>query len=230
MAGYRTVLLDADDTLLDFGRAERAAVVAALRAFGADPDEGMIRKYSEINRDVWARLERGEITKQALRTERFAAFCAYYGIEADVPALAACYLESLSRQGFLLDGALAFCRELASHCRLYIITNGIAQVQHGRLDSSPVRPYVKDLFISDELGAEKPHKAFFDEVRRRVPDFDAATTLVVGDSLSSDMAGGIAAGLDTCWYNPYGKKKPAEMPITYVAARYEDILRVACGQ
>lgn len=221
---YRTLLLDADNTLMDFARSEREALIAALREVDICASEAMIRGYSEINDAVWKRLERGEISKTALRTERFYTFCRQYGLNTDPEALAAEYLKSLATQSFLLEGVEGVCRVLSRHCRLYIITNGIAQVQHGRLDRSPIRPLLSDIFISDELGAEKPHREFFDRVAARIPDFEPASTLVVGDSLTSDMAGGIGAGLDTCWLNPAGKCLPADMPVTYVISRLEELL------
>ena len=227
---YQTILFDADQTLLDFHRSEREALVAALRQCGVAADEDMIQTYSEINLATWKRLERGEITKTQLRTVRFADFIARYHLSMDVELLAERYLTALAAQSFLLGNALEVCRALAEHCRLYIITNGIASVQHGRFDHSPLAPYFEGCFISDEIGAEKPHKAFFDRVRERIPHFNAETTLVVGDSLTSDMAGGIAAGLDTCWFDPAGKEIPEGMPITYHVTRLEEVIPLVLGR
>lgn len=230
MARYSTVLFDADQTLLDFKRSERAALIDALASMGVTPSEDMICGYSEINSATWKKLERGEITKNQLRTVRFRSFCQAYGLSLDVPLLADRYLDSLATQSFLMDGALEVCRTLAEYCRLYIITNGIAAVQHGRFDPSPLRPLFLDTFISDELGAEKPSPEFFKRVFARIPDFDPRTTLVVGDSLTSDMAGGIAVGLDTCWLNPSDKPKPADMPITYIIEKLEDVIPLVLGR
>lgn len=229
MPRYRTVLFDADQTLLDFKRSESAALCEALAAMGVVADVDMLKKYSEINGATWKRLERGEITKKELRTVRFAEFCDFYHLSLDVEKLAERYLASLASKSFLMDGALEVCRTLASSCRLYIITNGIASVQHGRLDPSPIRPYFQALFISDELGVEKPDKAFFEKVTAKIPDFDPADTLVVGDSLSSDIRGGICAGLDTCWLNPNGLEAPCDMKITYTVTRLEDVIPLILG-
>ena len=229
MARYRTVLFDADNTLLDFLRSEREALTDMLIEMGVTPDEQMIVTYSAINEAVWKRLERGEITKSELRVTRFVEFCRQFGLSIDVTKMADVYLRALSTKRFLMDGALEVCRTLAAHCRLYVITNGIAAVQHGRFDSSPLAPLFCDTFISDELGCEKPAKAYFDKVAARIPAFDPATTLVVGDSLTSDMAGGINAGLDTCWFNPKGKALPADLPVTYTVARLEDVIPLVLG-
>jgi len=228
-ARYQTILFDADQTLLDFHRSEREALISALTQMRIQPSEEMIQKYSEINLFTWKRLEKGEITKKELRTVRFADFCAYYELELDIEKLADQYLTSLATQGFLLGNALKVCQTLAAVCRLYIITNGIAAVQHGRFDRLPLKPYFQNIFISDEIGAEKPSKAFFDSVKAQIPQFDPATTLVVGDSLTSDIAGGIAAGLDTCWLNAAGKASPSDLPITYTIKKLEEVIPLVLG-
>ena len=230
MMRYDTILIDADETLFDFEKAERNALCEALFAAGITPTEALICAYSEINQATWKRLERGEITKEALRTERFDVFCKKFGFDADVFTLSEDYLAKLAEQSFLFEGAEEVCKALkAGFCRLYIVTNGIASVQHGRMMRSPIRSLVQDVFISEEMGAEKPSRVFFDEVARRIVGFEPERTLVVGDSLTSDMAGGINAGLDTCWYNPKGKEKPADMPITYVIESLSELVPLVLG-
>ncbi len=229
MARYSTILFDADDTLLDFGRSEREAILDAIRYMGITPNEEMAHVYSEINNTAWKRLERGEITKAQLRTWRFSEFCDRYGFELDVETFAGAYTTFLSQKSYLMDGALDVCRALAPHCSLYIITNGMAVVQHGRFDPSPLRPLFCDVFISENMGAEKPSTAFFDTVAAHIPDFDPRDTLVVGDSLTSDIRGGIAAGLDVCWFNRKGAMAPEDMKITYTVEALSDIVPLVLG-
>ena len=224
MTKYEFLLLDADETLFDFPRAEREALCDALRAAGIEPNEEMITTYSTINDGFWKMLERGEIDKTALRVARFDTFCRHYGFSVDVARLAVGYTDALTTKGHLIEGALAVCRALAAHCKLYIITNGIATVQRGRFALSPLRGLITDLFISEEIGAEKPHVAYFDAVAAKIPGFDRKKALVVGDSLSSDMRGGINAGIDTCWYNPKNKVAPADLPITYTVRTLEELI------
>ena len=229
MARYHTILFDADNTLLDFFASEHEALSDALRLFGIDPTKEVIQTYSRINAETWKRLERGEITKDQLRVLRFEDFCKYYGFEIDVQGLASVYTELLANKIFLMDGALETCRALCESCRLYVITNGMASVQHGRFDPSPLAPLFQASFISDEIGIEKPQQGFFDHVKRNIPDFCAADTLVVGDSLTSDIAGGIAAGLDTCWFNPDKKDAPEGMPITYTIHELKELIPLVLG-
>lgn len=229
MAKYEFLLLDADETLFDFPRAEREAIKDALAKWNITANEEMISKYSEINDRHWKMLERGEIGKSELRVARFAAFCTYYGLDVDVPSLAIAYTDALATKGYLLPCALEVCRALATQCKLYIITNGIASVQRGRLEPSPLREFIEELFISEELGAEKPHAAYFDAVAAKIPHFDRQKALVVGDSLSSDMRGGVNAGIDTCWFNPQGKPAPADLSITYTISTLKELIPLVLG-
>lgn len=223
---YDTILLDADETLLDFPRSESEAVSDALRLFDITPTEELIAGYSRINRAIWKRLERGEITKAALRVVRFHEFCEQFALTADPERMAEYYLERLSQKAYLLDRSEELCQRLSAKYRLYIITNGIAFVQRGRMARLPITPFFKDIFISEEIGAEKPELLFFERIFEKIPQFSAEKALVVGDSLTSDMRGGIAAGLDTCWYNPKKLPIPEGMEITYTVNSHEALLRL----
>ncbi|MBR5601257.1 MAG: YjjG family noncanonical pyrimidine nucleotidase, partial [Clostridia bacterium] len=200
------------------------ALLEALQAMGISTTEDMVAAYSAINDALWKKLERGEIEKSALRVKRFVTFFEKYGICADANRMATAYTDLLSTKGHLMPDALEVCRALAAHCELYIITNGISSVQRGRFHPSPLRPFVKKLFISEELGFEKPRREYFDAVAAAIPNFAPERTLVIGDSLSSDIKGGIAAGLDTCWFNPDKKCAPEGLDITYTVARLKEIL------
>lgn len=229
MSRYRYVLFDADNTLFDFYRAEKSALCDALAVIGVRADEQIVAAYSKINDKMWKMLERGEITKTELRTKRFAEFCGYYGIETDIAALARSYTDFLATKTFLMKGAEKTCRALAPHCELYIITNGIKSVQIGRFTPSPLAPLFKNIFVSEELGFEKPRREYFEEVARRIPGFARESAIVIGDSLTSDIAGGIAFGVDTCWVNHTKKSAPVDMQITYTVSRLEDVVPLVLG-
>ena len=229
MARYTTVLFDADNTLLDFNRSEREALFDALAKMGVTPREEMLGVYSSINDSFWKKLERGEITKSALREARFVAFCEHFGLAVDTAALSLAYTDALATKSYLLEGAERTCLALAPYARLCIITNGLKSVQEGRFNVSPLKPLFSHVFISEEMGCEKPGRAYFDAVAAALEDFDPQKTLVVGDSLSSDIKGGIHAGLDTCWFNPAGAPVPDGMPITYVVRALEDVVPLVLG-
>ncbi len=227
---YRTLLLDADNTLFDFTRAEYEALTDCLRARGLPHDTTVTDRYHAINDEYWKRLERGEITRGGLKLARFIDLFNAFGFDSDPATMAKDYMQALSTKAFLLDGAHDFCAALHGHCRLYLITNGATQSQRGRLARSPITPLFEDVFISEEMGCAKPEKAYFDAVAAAIPHFDPADALVIGDSLSSDMQGGINAGLATCWFNPQGKPAPNGMKINYIVGGYDEILSIVSGK
>lgn len=225
---YKTLLFDADETLFDFARAEREAISDTLTALGVQPTDALILAYSRINDGMWKRLERGEITKAALKTERFAVYAMENELSLDAKTAADTYVQCLAKKPYLFAGVTALCEKLSKTHALYIITNGIGSVQRSRFALSGLAPYFRDLFISEEIGAEKPARAYFDAVARRIKDFSPKDTLVIGDSLSSDIKGGIAAGLATCWYNKKGIIPPADVKPDYTVSTLEALSALLC--
>lgn len=224
MPRYHTVLFDADNTLFDFSSAEREAIGDTLRLFGVAPSEEKIALYSRINEEHWKMLERGEITKETLKIARFSRFFAAMGITLDATDAEFAYQEFLSKRIDLIPGALDVCRALSKALRLYIVTNGIKHVQRNRFSSSLIKPYFIDIFISEEIGFEKPHKGFFDAVANKIEGFSQKHTVIVGDSLTSDIKGGIAAGIDTCWFDPKGRENGEAVPYTYRIEALEELV------
>ena len=221
--GYQYVLIDNDNTLMDFSAAEKAALRGTLTACGLPTDEDTLAAYHRINDSLWKALERGETTQARLKVERFADFFGALGYDGDPVAMARDYEAALGRQAHLLDGSLDLIRSLHGKCRLFIVTNGLAAVQKSRFGACPLAPYFEACFISEEMGCAKPAKQFFDRVAAAIEGFDPADALVIGDSLTSDIQGGINAGLDTCWYNPAAKPAPVGMPITYTVTTHAEI-------
>lgn len=197
---YSTLLFDADETLMDFRRAEQLALTDVLRRHNLPTDEQFLSVYHAINDSLWEQYNCGQIPKSEITSTRFVRLFAHFCVALDGVAFNERYLDCLSEHGDLLPGAKTLCETLyRAGFSMYIITNGIGRVQKSRFERSGLSPYFKDIFISEAIGVGKPHKAFFDHVLSAVPDSDPARTLVIGDSLSADIAGGCAAGLDTCW-------------------------------
>lgn len=224
MPRFETLLFDADNTLFDFSSAEKKAITQTMQCFDIVPDTALIVAYSRINDEMWHRLERGEITKAALRTARFEEFCRQFGFSCDASQMASTYLGALSAQTALIEGALDVCRTLSGACRLYIVTNGIKSVQTRRFSASLLKDYFSGVFISEEIGFEKPHRGYFEAVARQIENFIPQRTLLIGDSLSSDIKGGIDAGLPTCWFNPERKKAPEDLAIDFEIAALHELL------
>ena len=224
---YTTVLFDADGTLLDFSRSEDEAVRATMLFAGVQPDDEKVANYSRINDGLWKMLERGEIEKSVLLYRRFELFCEHYGyVGIDARAMAREYMEQLSQRGYLLDGARELLDALHGKVKMYIVTNGVEFIQRRRYAHSGLESYFDGLFISDELGFEKPDPRYFECVESKIENFSAKDTIVVGDSLTSDIKGGVEYGIDTCWLNPKGKEVPEGMDITYVIGDIRELLNV----
>ena len=225
MKPYAVYLLDADETLFDFRKAEKNALEKVFSAHGFPWDETVLAQYREINEALWRALERGETTKGRLQSQRFSQLFALLGIDADPVRIGGEeYPDALAEGNFLLEGALETCRELASRARLYLATNGITRVQKKRLQNSPLAPYISDIFVSEEAGAAKPNRAYFSYVLSQIGEPPKGDVLMVGDSLTSDMAGGWNAGIDTCWYNPENAPLPEVGSVTWQNRRLSQLL------
>jgi len=207
----RNILFDIDDTLLDFKLAERAAVSRAFVNAGLSPDEKMLRRYSEINDGQWAKLERGEISRAQVLISRFELLFAELGISADAQRIQNEYEYLLGIGHWFIDGAPELLEALFGKYRLYIVSNGTASVQEGRIKSAELARYFDGIFISEYIGFEKPTREFFECCFARIPNFEKRETVIVGDRLSSDILGGINAGISTVWFNPHGAAGSSEI-------------------
>lgn len=198
------LFLDLDDTILDFHKAERLAIAKTFRAFGLEPTDAVLDRYHVINRQHWEKLEKGEITRQQVLTGRFQVLFQEMGIPAEAEAVAKSYEHNLGIGHYFLPGAKEALDAILGKYRLFLASNGTASVQHSRLTSAGLYPYFEQVFVSQDLGANKPSKEFFDACAARIPGYRRENALMVGDSLSSDILGGKNAGMKTCWVNPAG--------------------------
>lgn len=212
---FDTLLLDLDDTILDFGWAEGIALRQTLEQVGVPATEAVCQRYSQINADCWKLLEQGKLTRSALMVRRFALLFQELGTSANADEAAAVYPERLSHGHRFLPGAKEALETLSQKYRLYLVSNGTAHVQAGRLDSSGIRPFFRDIFISQEVGVDKPDVEFFNRCFAQIGDVDNSRTLIVGDSLTSDILGGNRAGIATCWVNPRHLPRRADLRIDF---------------
>lgn len=222
---YTTLFLDLDNTLLDFSMAEAVSVRRVLSEHGLPFDDEAIRVYSKINRSWWERFENGEIPKDMIYEGRFIGFCEYYGKTADTKKMATQYTDYLGQSNYVIPGVfeiLDYLKEKGYY--LCATTNGLCTTQYSRIDGSGLAPYFDGVFVSEDAGSQKPDIEYFDYVISHIPEKDKSKILVVGDSPSSDILGGIKSGIDTCWYNPNGmesKYKP-----TYEIKTLEEIKEI----
>ena len=199
------LLLDLDDTILDFHKAERIALSKTFRDFGLEPREEVLELYHKINKWHWEQLELGIMTRDQVLVGRFDRLFQELGMEVDAAACMKRYEHNLSIGHYFLPGAEEAVKKLHEKYRLFLVSNGTATVQHGRLTSAGLYPYFEQVFISQNIGYNKPDKAYFDRCFERIPGFAPEKALMVGDSLTSDIKGGINAGLKTVWVNPAHK-------------------------
>lgn len=220
---YTTLLFDLDDTLMDFGRAEDNAIGLLLEKYGLAPSEENKKLYSQINRSKWTALEKGEITRKELFLTRFSDFFMSLGVDADGIKANDEYLSFLAQGRFVVDGAEDICRKLKKNYTMYIITNGAKKAQQGRLSNLPLMNYFDGIFISEEIGFDKPKKEYFDFVFEHIAEKDKSKCLVIGDSLHSDIAGAVNYGIDSCWLN---KGEDKENSATYVIKSLEQLFDI----
>lgn len=218
---YTHLLFDADDTLLDFQASEQAALKNLFISLQLPLTASLQSQYHEINRALWAAFERGEISKDEILKTRFRRLFAQVGIDIDRPNLETEYQSMLASEHMVIPGSFTILEQLKKHYHLYIVSNGVASTQYSRMHASGLYPYFKGVFISEETGFQKPQIEFFEYVFTRIPNLERSKTLIIGDSLTSDIQGGINANIDTCWYNPNKLCNSKNLPITYQISSLE---------
>lgn len=221
------LLWDLDGTILNFKAAERSSMLHCFEQFQLGVcSEQMLQNYSALNDSYWKRLERGEITRDELVVCRFTEFFASLGIDTSLAAdFNRAYQNSLGDTVFYQDNSYELLKYLHGRYRQYLVTNGPADTQYHKLRTAGILPFLDGVFISGEIGAEKPSPQFFDAVFRKLGNVNRKQLLIIGDSLTSDMAGGIQAGIRTCWYNPEHQPVPHDMPITYIIDDLNQLLQ-----
>ena len=219
----KTVLLDLDDTILDFHKAEFEALKKTLTRFSVEPTEQVTSRYSEINRAQWEALERGELTREQVKYRRFALLFEELKIDVDAEEVRKYYEKMLGIGHFFLPHAEQMLDELKGSYRLFIVSNGTTAVQQGRIESAHLAPLFEAIFLSEEVGYVKPQKEFFDVCFAQIKDFDPSFAIIVGDSLTSDIQGGINAGIRTCWFDLRGKGNHTDIHPDYTITSLEQL-------
>lgn len=225
---YDAVLFDIDDTLLDFQEAERRALKKTLAHYALNTPTAQ-QAYHACNDACWRALERGELDMQTLKYKRFRDFLFAMNRADDPVAVGDHYIRALSQEGVLLPGALEAVKAVAAQVPVAAVTNGITFIQHGRLDTSPIRPYLKAVVISEEVGCAKPNPRIVHEALKQLGGVSPTRALMVGDSLASDIACARNAGVDACWYNPQGKPKPEGLPIAWEIRDLAQVAAIVAG-
>ncbi len=220
---YDVLLVDADDTLFDFPAAERAALADTLRAFDLSCDAANLALYHDINRRMWALLERGGIDQATLRVQRFQEFIDALGEERDAIAMGEHFVCALGGQAIPLPGAEAAIARWAQRVPVVIITNGIAAVQRARFARSPMRAHIAGMAISEEVGAAKPDARMVHAALALVPGAKPERALLLGDSLRADIGAAHNAGIASCWFNPHQAPLTGDVVPTYTVTSLDEV-------
>lgn len=219
----QTVLLDLDDTLLDFHKAEAVALHETLIQLDIEPKQETIERYSVINAGMWELLEEGKLTREQVLLRRFEQLFSELKIERSGIQAKECYELLLAQGHFFIPGAVELLKELYGQYALYLVSNGTAAVQDGRIKSAGIAPYFKEIFISERMGLHKPQKEFFTYCFERIPGISVDHTIIIGDSLTSDILGGNHAKIHTCWFNPKGKPVRNDIRAEYEVKELREI-------
>ena len=228
---YDVLLCDADNTIFDFEQAEVYAFADACAYAGFEPTQELLHTYSEINQALWKLLEQGGITQKVLRVRRFEQFLAAIGrTDIDAVGMAQAFVDSLGRQSVPIAGAVEAVERWSKILPVIIVTNGIAKVQHGRMDGSAVNPFISGLVISEEVGSAKPDPKMLYIGMEQAGVTDVRRALMLGDSLSSDIAAAANANVDACWYNPKGTENKKGLPVRYDIRDLDEVDAILLGE
>jgi 2-haloacid dehalogenase len=213
---YEIIIFDADETLFDFRKSEKYAFENTMLEFNMEYDEDYhLKIYSDINKIIWNEFEEGLISQEKLKTERFKRLSDKLNIHFDEIKFSESYLKHLSNASFLYDDSIPLIESLSEDYRLSIITNGLNDVQDNRIRKSIISNYFEDIIISEVVKVAKPDPKIFELALNNINHTDKSKVLMVGDSLTSDIQGGINFGIDTCWYNPNRILNKAGIKPTY---------------
>ncbi len=229
MNRYDVILIDADDTLFDFQTAEKNALAALLNELGLNTEEDRAA-YQAANHKCWRALEKGELSQARLKVKRFEDFFGAVGSKHNPQEASERYIDLLSREGALLDGALEAVRVIAAKKPVAIVTNGIARIQRGRLMEAGLDELIDAVVISEELGAAKPDKRMIEAALTALGGVAPDRALMVGDSLESDIRCANNALVDACWLNRAGIKRPGDAVIAWEIRDIAELPEIALGQ
>ncbi|HEX2994883.1 MAG TPA: YjjG family noncanonical pyrimidine nucleotidase [Anaerolineales bacterium] len=223
---YPWLWFDADGTLFDYQRAEINALRQTFVSLALPFQDSYLDVYRRINDELWKALERRETTQAILRLRRFELLLEAIHLNASTDEMSSIYLEQLAMGTDLIEGAYEILQTLSQTCQIAIVTNGITAVQSRRFGRSTIQPFVRELIISEEIGVAKPSPAFFEVASARTGHPPKSSVLLIGDSLTSDIRGGVDYGIDTCWFNPTGEPGPEGWAITYRVGQLRELLEI----
>lgn len=222
---YTTLLFDVDDTILDFKAAELQGLSKLFEHYGYHLNDSLLKRYQIVNQGLWKAFEENKCTREEVLNTRFGLFFEQLGKKVDSVAVEKEYRQYLNQGSQRLGNSLDIVADLADKADLYVVTNGVAKTQYQRLEAAKLLPYFKDIFVSETIGYQKPRIEFFQHVFNKIAPVDLEKTVIIGDSLSSDIKGGQNAGIDTIWLNANQQETPTIKP-TYTIQNLDDLYQI----
>ena len=232
---HSNFLFDLDQTLLNFHASEHKALKIVLEANGLLFSDEIYKAFMEYNKSLWLELEKGLISRTQLFDKRFSYIIERCGKDSssfDRLKINSSFINTMSENGILMDGALEFIQQIKKeiiNSRIFIITNGATINATGRIKSTGLDKYIDGLFVSEDLGVSKPSAEYFDLVLQKIAE-PKESCIVIGDSLTSDMLGAKNAGLASVWFMP---QKDIEMEtamntydINFCASSFEELFKI----
>lgn len=224
---FELLLFDIDGTLFDYNKSEKSALSDTYNRFEiAESLETFLTLYKEENSRIWREFENNQISAEELKAERFKRLFERIKININPRRFSEEYLDNLSQKTFLIDGAEELLKTLHKDFILVLITNGLTQVQKRRLSLSNLEKYFQSVIISEEVGSAKPDNGIFDAALDSVNHTNKKSTIIIGDSLNSDILGGINYGISTCWYNPTLLDIPENIKPDYIIKNLIEIKNI----
>ena len=224
---YEILLFDADNTVLDFDKSEEQALQRAFSETGLQFNQTVLQIYRKNNIYQWQLFEQGKLTKPQVLINRFVETFKELNLSLDkVEVVSNLYEEYLKLGFFVVPHAVEVLEQLQAKCKLYVVSNGVAEIQNSRMKGSGLEKYFLQRFVSEEVGYPKPQVEYFDYCFKHIDGFDNSKTLIIGDSLTSDIQGGVNAGIDTCWFNPWHNANNSKLTPTYEISDLRQIVEI----
>lgn len=222
----KIILIDLDNTLIDFNECARHSIINAFNELGFTYTDKVFETFITENVKIWKRLEKGEITKPQLRADRWNIILEKLGIDFDGTVLEEMFENGVAKGAYAVDGAYELLEYLKDKYKLYIVSNGFRFVQESRIKIGNFEKYFDDVFVSEDVGIPKPAKEFFDYCFEKLGNADKNDTILIGDSLSADIIGGINYGIDTIWFNKNNEPLPNNIEPTYTVNTLKEIQKI----
>lgn len=222
---YQVLFLDLDNTLFDFEKSEKIALISTAKQFGLSENYDLFETtYHQVNKPLWQKLERGECTGDSIKIERFVQLVNQLDLTCDPIAMSDYYIERLGEGIEMFPYASEVCEVLSKDYKLVAVTNGIKSVQENRIKRSGLHKFFEAVIISEDVGYSKPNPMIFEIAMHKIGHMDKNSVLMIGDSMKVDIIGANAAGFDTCWVNMLGIASPADPVYKWEIRNLEQLL------